>query len=116
MFYFSFEAIPKHNTPQAAELGGAYVNCWLKGGSRREAELKARALIDAAGWIVGSKEDEATVERADYADRPESLARFDQAQLHGSCVVFHTYPLGEVATFDDDEDLDEDSGDQEMRH
>ena len=112
MFYFRFEAIPKHDGPHASECGGAYVSCWLKGGSRREAELEARALIDEDGWIVGGKEEDSIVERADYDDRPESRARFDEAHAEGLCLVFHTYPATEVATTDDDDDIDDDSLDQ----
>ena len=112
MYYFCFRAVPRHDSPQAAECGGAYINCWLKGGSKREAELEARALIDAEGWIIGYKDDEAQVERAEYDDRPQSLAYFDEAELTGSCYAFHTFPLADVADDEDDDSFDDEHNDQ----
>ena len=104
MFYLSFEAVPKHDSPEAQEFGGAYIDCWLRRESEQEAELEARAHIDESGWIIGRKEDQSWVEQEDYDDTPDVLQYYQEAEKNGSCYVFHCWPLGAI---DDECDAEE---------
>jgi hypothetical protein len=45
MFCFQFEARPKATHPNANEVGGAMVNCWIERGTLEEAESYARGSI-----------------------------------------------------------------------
>ena len=103
MILITFEAIPRHDSPEASEVGGAYVTCWIAANDMHEAELDARQHIHESGWIVGERTETSVIERADVEDDPDSLAYFDEARADGACFVFHTWPLGS----DDDPDQED---------
>jgi hypothetical protein len=94
MFLLTFEATPKHDNPEVSEIGGAFINCWITGDDIHKAELDARQHIDISGWIISSKSEESIVERDDYAEEPDELAYYTEAEEYGACFVFHTWPLG----------------------
>ena len=107
MYFFTFEAVPRHDSTPANEAGGAYVNCWVRAGSWIEAELKARADIGHSGWLISRKDDQEWVVAADYDDRPDLLEYYRSAVKDGACYVYHTWPLGLDEEGDDEDSRDD---------
>ena len=64
MYFFTFLAVPTPDAKEFLDSGGAYVNCWIQGDDRHEAERRASALIDEYGWSVEALEEGATVTSA----------------------------------------------------
>jgi len=93
MFFLQFEATPKADHPEFAELGGAFVNCWVTAESINDAESLARAHIEEQRWIVDDLEEAYPIDRSFYDDDPKHLPYFEKALTDGDVYVFHTYPI-----------------------
>jgi hypothetical protein len=106
MFFFTFLAVPTPDAKEFLDTGGAYVNCWIQGEDRQEAEQRASDLIHEYGWSVEALEEGAIVSRADYSQDDEDREFFEQALAEGEVLVFNTWPRGEE---DEDEDEEEDA-------
>jgi hypothetical protein len=111
MYFFSFEAKPKPDHPEAGEVEGAFVDCWLDGDDAREEERRAREIIDERGWEITSKEDERVVSGEDYADDPDGLRFFRDAEANGACLVFEAWLAEGVDVEDAVESAGEDDAD-----
>jgi hypothetical protein len=111
MHFFTIHAIPDPESEHAETAGGAYANCWIDFKQKDGAELLARYYMEEAGWIPEAIEEEDWVEAEDYADDPEVLAYYQEAQEDGMCIVFHVYPIGEEEGEGDEDE--EDWGDEE---
>ncbi len=88
IYYFCVHAQPTPDHPDAAELQGAFVNCWIKAASAADAERIALAELTSAQWNIESTETAATAEFECTDDNADYLL---QAELDGECYVFHTY-------------------------
>ncbi|HKV10621.1 MAG TPA: hypothetical protein VJ725_20940 [Thermoanaerobaculia bacterium] len=106
MFFFTFLAAPTPDAQEYPDTGGAYVDCWILGDDRSEAEERARDLIQDYGWSVEALESETTVTSQDYQDDEENREFYEQALVEREVLVFNTWPPGE-------EDKDEDEEDEE---
>ena len=80
---------PRH--PRPSKLAGAYINCWVSTPSVPEAQVLARRAIRAEQWRIEEIEEVTRCEGADYLDRPESLAHFDEAVECGHRLVIHAW-------------------------
>lgn len=90
------DSIPKNDNPEKEQYVGAYVNCWVKEGSKEEALQKAEEYIDSQGWIPQNIEEYFLVERSRYLgneddDIKESLRCFDLAIEYGVCGAIYCY-------------------------
>lgn len=54
LFFFSFEAVPTHASPQASDLAGADIHVWVQDRNIDSAETTARQCIMDFAWIVQS--------------------------------------------------------------
>ena len=97
IYYFLIEAKPMKNNPESEYLSGAYVNCWVKADTTKEAIKKAKEYIKWEKWEWLYAEDMYTVERERYLDEPDSLEAYDTACEYGAMGVFYTFS-------DDEED------------
>lgn len=97
IYYFLIEAKPMKNNPESEYLSGAYVNCWVKADTTKEAIKKAKEYIKWEKWKWLYAEDMYTVERERYLDEPDSLESYDTACEYGAMGVFYTFS-------DDEED------------
>ena len=90
IYFLGFRARPGRHLPEAKEVGGAYVNCWIKAVTEQEAQKTASDFIAAEGWIIEAVEHECHV-----IDEPNdhTRERFKQAQIDGSCYQFHEWPI-----------------------
>ena len=92
MYFIILEATPQRTHPRHAEFGGAFAACWVATDDADTAEREARAVLADAGWDVKAVGDHGPVERARYADKPESLAWYDQATRDGVCINLNPWP------------------------
>ncbi|HTR55618.1 MAG TPA: barstar family protein [Kofleriaceae bacterium] len=98
LFFLQYEARPTARL-DGQDLGGAFVNCWIKAKSARDANEIAIALIGEDGWSVISHEE---VGPTSLATASENDAPFvAQACVDGAVFDYHTWPVDE-----DDEDND----------
>lgn len=98
MLFFGFECSPLLGSAAAEKYGGAFVNCWIAGRGRAEAEALAREVIREEGWRVEVLNEVRPITRAAYdgGRSPVGLARFEQAEADGDCFEFHTYPASDA--------------------
>jgi hypothetical protein len=106
MFFLTFLAVPTPDAKEYLDAGGAYVNCWIQSGDRREAEERARTLIQDYGWSVEALEEGAIVTSESYDEDEEDREFFEQALVEGEVLVFNTWPPGE----EDEEEEEEEDG------
>jgi hypothetical protein len=65
----------------------------VKSNSEREAERIAVVAIQNDGWYIQSLEDSFIAERRRYADDPEILELYEQAEREGESYLFNIWPL-----------------------
>jgi len=92
IYFLGFRARPGVRLKESEELGGAYVNCWIKADSSDEAHSTAFEYLASEGWIVEGVEHEC---RLVTEPNEEARERFEQAQIDGECYVFHNWPIGD---------------------
>lgn len=105
--FFTFLAVPTPEAQEHGQAGGAYVNCWIRGDARDEAERTAAGLIEDYGWSVEALEEHSTVTSADYADDDEDRQFYEQSLVEGEVLVFNTWPEGEEDGEDGEDEDDE---------
>jgi hypothetical protein len=93
IFYFRFFGRPKESNTEAADKGGAYINCWINRESQEEAESYARGSIADEDWTIVNLEEAFEASGEDYAQDEEGMAYFKQAEVDDEVFVFHTYPI-----------------------
>ena len=87
------EAIPNRSNPERNEFGGAYINCWVKASTQKEALKKAKEYIKAENWMFIKVEDIWEAQRQSYMDLPESLECYDEACKNGLSAIFNTWSI-----------------------
>lgn len=92
MFFVEMHAVPGPGQADV-NVGGAYVNCWIKATDEDDAVGRARAQISDAGWKPVEFRRAHTTRRADYTGQDEGLQYFEQALLEKEVCVFHCYPV-----------------------
>lgn len=97
MFVITFEVTPSSMHPQRDEIGGAFVNCWMKRDSLDEAIADAKALVIAADFIADEPHEISEVMRENYDESSAELAYFEQAMIDDEVLVFHTFPVVDVS-------------------
>jgi hypothetical protein len=94
IFYIQYEAIPAPGSEHFETAGGAYVNCWVKVDSRREAQEQTSNAIAESGWrILGVEEQCREVTEDSYSDDDEGLDHYREAVVNAECYVFHQWPI-----------------------
>ena len=93
IYYLMIEAVPNRDNPEYHEFGGAYINCWVKSATQKEALKKAREYIAEENWKFRKAEDIWVAQRQDYADLPDSLECYDEACKNGLSAIFNTWPV-----------------------
>lgn len=89
------EAIPRETNIEKDEVGGAFINLWIKAESREIAIFKAKEYVDDEDWDFLNIEDIIIAQRDSYIDEPESLKCYDEACKNGIDAIFYTWPLDE---------------------
>lgn len=99
LFLITIEARPAPESEDAAEFGGAFVNCWVDVDDLRTAERRAVDLIREHGWQPYRFDEWQLVSRATYVDRkPEGgedevdyREVLDEAFEAGVSCIFHQW-------------------------
>jgi hypothetical protein len=101
IYYAMYEATPGPDIPEFETCGGAFVNCWVRAESTRDAERLNAAAIAENGWKILSVEDECCEVTDDwYSEDDDEWPWYQQAISEGECYVYHQWPL--VAQDEDD--------------
>lgn len=95
IFYFMIEAAPNRNNPESKKFGGAYINCWVKAETQKDAFIRVKKYIDEENWMFIKTEDIFIAQRHLYIDKPDSLDCYDEACKNGISAIFHTWPIDE---------------------
>jgi len=101
LFLIRMIAEPLPGNGEAADVGGAYVNCWVNADDLRTAEQRAIARIREEQWQVTKFDHWELVCRQCYTDDPrydeeekqESLEAVDEAFEDGVALVFFCWPV-----------------------
>ena len=93
IYYLMVEAVPHLDNPESTEYSGAYINCWVKANTPKEALNKAKEYILKEHWSFVKVEDIFTVQRERYLDEPDSLEAYDNATRYGLDAIFYTWPI-----------------------
>jgi hypothetical protein len=94
IFYIQYEAIPAPGSEDFETVGGAYVNCWVKVNSEREAREQTSTAITESGWRILAVEEQCReVTEGSYSETDEGLEHFRQAVVDGECYLFHQWPI-----------------------
>jgi len=95
IYYFMMEAVPNRNNPESKEFGGAFISCWVKAATKKEAASKAKKNIDEENWRFIRTEESFVAQRDLYLELPYSLECYDEACENGIAAIFHTWPIDE---------------------
>ena len=100
LFLVRIVATPSAENPEASEIGGAYVNCWVDADELRVAEERAIEAIESEQWQPTKFDHWEFVCRRCYdedsryndTERRESLEHVDWAFEHGISFTFNCWP------------------------
>ena len=92
MQFVLIAAIQDPEAEHDEEYGGAYVSCWIKDQTLRNALHIAKGWIQDAGWFVEEIEEQYPVTAEDYTDKPDSAQYYAQALIDGEVFVYHVFP------------------------
>lgn len=98
IYYIMIEAIPNRSNPECNKFGGAYINCWVKASTQKEALKRAKEYIKEENWIFIKAEDIWAAQRQSYIDLPESMVCYDEACKIGLSAIFNTWSIDEDNT------------------
>ena len=101
LFLVRVIAKPLPDNSGAAEIGGAYINCWVNVDDLRTAEQRAIDRVREEQWRPTKFEHWELVCRRCYVEdskydedeRRESLARVDEAFEYGIAITFFCWPV-----------------------
>lgn len=90
IYFLQYEVSPHVANDLFSEVGGAYVNCWIKATSPQEAYSIAVNSLEDQSWLVLGLQ---SCEVGDRDTMVDSEAEFYQeAEQEGEAYVFHTWP------------------------
>lgn len=92
LFVLTVLARPHHDNQECADVGGAYVSCWLDVDSEQGATSRVAGEIRDAGWVLESIESIGVATREDYDESDPNRQYFEQALIDTVVLVFNTWP------------------------
>ena len=102
IYHLLIEGKPSITIEETQEIGGAFVNVWVRATDRSTAKAEAINYLNAQDWeVVNIIEEKRIVRRIRYIDVPESLECYDEAIHCGIGALFHIWRSDAV---DHDED------------
>src|SRR5262245_18269635 len=94
MYLLRYHAVPGNSCPNAANIAGAFVNCWIDRPTIEEAAAVAQGWIEQrCGWQNTSNEESKIVELQDYDKDSTGLPYYQQALIDKEVFAFHSYPI-----------------------
>ena len=95
IYYLMIEATPGSSNPESKEFGGAFVNCWIKATTKKDALKRAKEYITEENWMFIKAEEIWVAHRKNYIDLPDSLECYDEACETGFSAIFNTWSIDE---------------------
>ena len=92
IFYLQYEASPTIESDIYNDVGGAYINCWIKTDSLQSAMKIAEKDIKNNRWVVHNLEDLGSVTNDNYDEDDNALEYYQQALMDGEVYVYHSWP------------------------
>jgi hypothetical protein len=93
IFYVVYEASPRPESEDFKLWGGAFINCWVKAQSEKEAHQSALTFIHVRGWKVLSIFQECQeVTEVFFSNAQECLDYYRQAEAEGESYMFRMWP------------------------
>jgi len=86
--FFLFRTSPDLSLGKYPKGSVAFVSCCILDSNHDAAIDKAGRIIHDQGWHIQSLLEDYTLDRQDYADKPEGLEYYEQALIDGEVVVF----------------------------
>jgi len=90
--YIRYEAIPTPDFEDYDEVGGAFINFWIKANTEDEAKEIAQKTLNEQPWKLIALEECCQVDASKYEDDPELLECFEQALTDGVSYIFYEWP------------------------
>jgi hypothetical protein len=91
VFILMFNVKPESHNPQAEEIAGAYVNCFVLSETFERAEEKALKFLRQENWVPITLEETCLVTEADYKNDRHGLEVYQQVLIDGEKYTVHTY-------------------------
>ena len=95
IYFLTYHCQPNLEFDNSDDIGGAYVNCWIKAIDIEDADEIAGDIIKKKSWFILTLEDKYEVNEIDYSENSKGKEYYNQAIIDGTVLVFHTYPLDE---------------------
>lgn len=93
IYFIMTEAVPNSDNPESKELGGAYVNCFVKAKTSEEAQSIANEYILGENWTPVETKEMFIAKKDSYINEPESLDCYDEACEYGASGIFYTWSV-----------------------
>lgn len=103
MYLITFRARIKPDSKAAAEfadVGGAYVGCYIQFKDFRVAEKLARLLIRERGWIPEERTDAVKLQKSKLKTKSDREL-YAEAMKYGYTLAFYMWPLDAEDAEDD---------------
>jgi len=95
VYFLQFEANVAPDHPEATEIGGALINCWIQSATLAEAIDVARGWLSEDRWIIDEPEEAREVDENFYAGNAAGRMYYRRALIDGAVIVAHRYPIDE---------------------
>jgi len=91
VFILMIKAEPDNDNPQAGEIAGAYVNCFVEANTFEKAEETAKRFLKNESWVPIALEESWEVTAKDYENDPAGMEVYQQVLIDKEKYTFHTY-------------------------
>jgi hypothetical protein len=92
IFFLQYESVPSSKSEDFNDIGGAYINCWIKANSLAGAKKLAESNIKDNEWVIIKLEESYPVNMDFYENNDEFLQYFLQAEIDDEVYVYHSWP------------------------
>jgi len=93
LFVLRIESTPLDDNPEAAEVAGGFVVCWVDEDDFRSAEIRALKEIAREGWRPRRHDESHLIELSDCVSDEDARA-FAEAQACGCSIAIYAWAIG----------------------
>jgi hypothetical protein len=86
------EATPTQEHDEFDDIGGAFINCWIRTDNEDTAIKIASKTLKKHCWKILKIEDSFAVTAERYEDEPDSLECFNEALKEGESYIINEWP------------------------
>jgi len=94
IYFALYHVKPLPSAENTANIGGAYISCWIETTSLTKAHKIARdEIIRLAKWEIVEMDEAYEIKEEYYTEDSSGLEFYKQALIDKWVLVFHTYPM-----------------------